>query len=82
MLRYFIDIANNILILMSLLSNIFGWHGKLSFIMTVGYIFTAIVCVYYLIRNYKNYKKWDVIFVAIWLLIDIIGPFVSSGILH
>lgn len=83
MLRYFIEIANTIiLMLMLLLSNIFGWHDKLDPVMTVGYIFTAIVCVYYLIKHYKNCKKWDFISVAFWLIIDILGSLVSSGVLH
>lgn len=83
MLRYFIEIANTIiLMLMLLLSDIFGWHDKLDPVMTVGYIFTAIVCVYYLIKHYKNCKKWDFISVAFWLIIDILGSLVSSGVLH
>lgn len=83
MLRYFIEIANTIiLMLMLLMSDIFGWHDKLDPVMTVGYIFTAIVCVYYLIKHYKNCKKWDFISVAFWLIIDILGSLVSSGVLH
>lgn len=83
MLRYFIEIDNTIvLLLMLLLSDIFGWHDKLDSVMTIGYIFTAIVCVYFLIKHYKNWKKWDVISVAIWLIIDILGSLVSSGVLN
>lgn len=83
MLRSFIEIANTIiLMLMFLLSNIFGWHDKLDPVMTVGYIFTAIVCVYYLIKHYKNCKKWDFILVVFWLIIDIFGSLISSGVLH
>ena len=83
MLRSFIDIANTIiLMLMLLLSNIFGWHDELDPVLTVGYIFTAIVCVYYLIKHYKNWKKWDFISAAFWLIMDILGSLVSSGVLH
>ena len=70
MLKNFIFIANNILIVMTSLSSLFGWYDKLSLVMAVGYITTAFACVRFLAMCNK---KWDVRLVPVWLLIDIVG---------
>ncbi len=61
----FIFIANNILIVMTSLSSLFGWHDKLSLIMAVGYIIAAIANICFLTKHNKETKNWDVSFIVI-----------------
>ncbi len=65
MLKNFIFIANNILIVMTSLSSLFGWHDKLSLIMAVGYIIAAIANICFLTKHNKETKNWDVSFIVI-----------------
>ncbi len=73
-------ILNNILMAMLVLSRLFGWHDKLSLVMTFGYLIAAFACICFLTMRNKKKNKWDVRFVVVWLLIDIAGFLCYSGI--
>jgi Tfp pilus assembly protein PilZ len=89
MLYYFIFIANDIILLMMLLIDHFGWYNKLHLFMAIGCFFVAATDAYFLARrNYflakctKKEKKWNIQNVAFWLIIDAAASLYFSGVLQ
>lgn len=87
MLYYFISIANDIILLMILLIDYFGWYDKLHLFMAVGCITVVAVEAYFLARrNYflakctKKDKKWNIRNVTFWLILDVAASLYYSGV--
>lgn len=87
MLYYFISIANDVILLMMLLIDHFGWYDKLHLSMAVGCIFVAAIEAYFLTRrNYfmakctKKDKKWNIRNVTFWLILDVAASLYYSGV--
>lgn len=87
MLYRFIYIANDIILLMILLIDFFGWYDKLHLFMAVGCIIVTAIEAYFLARrNYflakctKKEKKWNSSNVALWLILDVVASLYFSGV--
>ncbi len=87
MLYYFISIANDIILLMMLLIDYYGWYDKLRLFMAAGCITVAAIEAYFLARrNYflakctKKEKKGNIINVAVWLILDLAASLYFSGV--
>lgn len=57
MLYYFISIANDVILLMMLLIDHFGWYDKLHLSMAVGCIFVAAIEAYFLTRRNTSWQN-------------------------
>lgn len=87
MLYYFISIANDVILLMILLIDLFRWYDKLHLFMAVGCITVVAVEAYFLARrNYflakctKKEKKWNIREVTFWLILDVAASLYYSGV--
>ena len=80
MLYRFIYIANDIILLMILLIDYFGWYDKLHLFMAVGCIIVVAIEAYFLAKCTKKENKWNITNVAFWLILDVIASLYYSGI--
>ena len=80
MFKNLVFILNYILIAISILSKLLGWHDKVNLVMAIGYIIAAFACIRFLTIRNKKRKIWDVRLVIVWLLIDIAGFICYCGI--
>ncbi len=87
MLYRFIYIANNIILLMILLIDYFGWYDKLHLFMAAGCVIVAAIEAHFLARrnNFlakcsKKERRWNIRNVASWLILNLAGILYYSGI--
>ena len=80
MLYYFISIANDILYLMMLLSEYFGWYDQIRFIMSLCFTFMVILDIYFLAKHKKRETKGTLGMVTIGLILDLVCILYFSGV--
>lgn len=80
MLYNFISIANDILYLMMLLSEYFGWYDHIRNIMSLGFSFMIILDVYILAKHKKRETKGTLGMVTIGMILDLVCILYFSGV--
>ncbi len=79
MLYYFTSIANDILFLIMLLSDHFGWYDQIRIIMSFSFAIMVILDVYLLAKRYKKETKWGLGILIFGLILDLVGILYFGG---